>query len=99
MSIAQRAEADLLRQQLTSIRAAADIEITAARTAQTKAEKSLEGAAANFRQLIYVAAAGWALFTVLAVTSALHYGMDHYSSTPGAAVEAPAAPVFLERSK
>lgn len=98
MSVTQQHEAALLRCQLESCRTAADIQIEAARQERDAALGRAVVAEANFRHLIGVAAAGWILFTVLAVSCALHYGLYHSSST-GAAAASSAVPAFFEASK
>jgi hypothetical protein len=98
MSMTQKAEADLLRCQMKTLATAADIEISAAKTAKKEAEGKLESAMRDFRHLIYFASAGWVLFTILAVTSALHYGTAHTSTPPPAGAAASSvAPFFHQR--
>jgi hypothetical protein len=68
--------------------------IGAAKEERDRAVKRADDAKTNFHHCIYIAALGWVLFSVLAVASALHYGMYHSSSsTPGAAATT-AAPSF-----
>ncbi len=98
MSITQQHEAQLLRCQLDSCRAAADIQIEARRKERDAALDRAAAAEQNFRHLIWLAIAGWCLFTILAVACALHYGL-HHSSSSRALGEVAASPSFSEVTK
>lgn len=92
---AERNEAAILRHQLVSMRAAADIEITAAKQSLVSAERRLEIAEKNFSNALKFVIVLGGLVLVMGVTMALHYGAYHSSSSEtGAAPASSAAPAF-----
>lgn len=99
MSATQQHEAALLRCQMDSLRTAADIQIAAAHKERDAALVAAERNWKNFHRCLRVAAAGWTLFFILAVTCALHYGVYHSLSTQGAAARSRVAPSFSEVTK
>ena len=91
----ERSESALLRHQITTARAAADFEITAARQAQAAAEERYEGMERNFHAALKFIAVLGGLVLVMGVTMALHWGVYHSSSSEsGAASASSAAPHF-----
>lgn len=98
MSAYQQHETELLRCQLDSCRAAADICIAAAREERDRAIERAAIAEVNFRRLIYFAALGWVLFSVLAVAMVAHTSSYH-SFSSRASGEVAASPAFSEVTK